>query len=156
MEWERTACAGEGKSVKRPEPEVVPNVGLRLNSTGGKQKDGRGSGEKTHREMDVIKVGRWYQNTLFLFVSLSLCSFALSCLFSFMCNKYMYLQPVLFFFLLPPRMRSAVAVWQIYWSRGEWSEKTRGKGPKNGKRKIKKRREEGKRVRIDERSWWVW
>jgi len=37
--------------VKRPRPEVVPNVGLRLNSTKGKQKD-KAKRKATHTERE--------------------------------------------------------------------------------------------------------
>jgi len=41
--------------VKRPSPEVVPNVGLRLNSTKGKQKD-KAKRKATHTEREREKL----------------------------------------------------------------------------------------------------
>lgn len=65
-------------SVKRPGPKVLPNVGLRLNSTKGQtERIAKGKGEKTHREIDIIKVAP--KHTVFFFTSLLFLVYSLLC-----------------------------------------------------------------------------
>lgn len=87
--WREKECF----RVKRPGPEVVPNVGLRLNSTKGKQEDRKAKRHThTHRNWHN-KSGMIHKNTHFSIWSFFYL-FAFSCLFYFMCNKYMYLLPI--------------------------------------------------------------